>query len=62
MSGQSFLKKINDLIYLWVFYTSPLSFATVLIATLIFLLTQFYPILVPFAQKCAWTSPPSTLT
>jgi hypothetical protein len=30
--------------------------------SLVFLLTQFYPALVPFAQKCAWTSSPPTLT
>jgi hypothetical protein len=30
--------------------------------SLVFLLTQFYPTLVPFAQKCAWTSSPPTLT
>jgi hypothetical protein len=29
---------------------------------LVFLLAQFYPTLVPFAQKCTWTSSPPTLT
>jgi hypothetical protein len=33
-----------------------------LLLPLVFLVTQFYPTLIPFAHKCAWTPSPFTLT
>jgi hypothetical protein len=40
----------------------PLVSPHYLLLPLVFLVTQFYPTLVPFAHKCAWTPSPSTLT